>query len=381
MDRAVILAGGKGRNIELISGRKPKVLLKVAGKSVIEHVLDTLIELGIKDVVVVTDRPTYFEDITVRYGAKIGIRVRKQVGEEVVGALLSAADEIAAGALVVYGDTLAPKGAYETLLNAYKRFGNPVILVVPEVDVTLYGAVTATPDGTVTGFKEKPKEAVEGAYAFGGIAIYNGKFVELLEKLGSYEGAVNEYIGSEVMRVAMWSGWWVDIGFPWNLIEAQYFLLSQLRESRVSEGANVASTAVIKGPVIIEDEVTVEHYSIIKGPAYLGKGTFIGSHVLVRPFTSIGKENLISSYSEVVWSVLQDRVSVGRNCFLGYSVVGEGAVIEGGVITKLLLADPERYGIKVLRYLKLGDRMKLGAFIRSGGRVTVNTVLEPGSYV
>ena len=382
MRKAVILAGGAGTGIKILTCGRPKVLLKVLGKAVIEYVLDALLNLGIKRVTIVTDKPKEFESVTLKYGKLMEFEIRNQEGEGLVAAILTAADELARNALLVYGDTLMPTEGFQGVVNAFMAFSRPVIAVVPEEDVSLYGAVTLTTDGRVKSFIEKPEKYIEGAYAFGGVAILDKELVELIESEGSLDRAINSYVGRRDLMASIWSGWWVDVGYPWNVLEAQYYLLSEyVSNSVISRKAKIASTAIIEGPVVIEEGAQIDHYAVIKGPAYIGRNVLVGTHAFIRPYVGVEEDTTIGSYVELVWSTIEPEATIGRGSFLGFSVVGERAVIESNVITKLLV-EPESEGIRAIKVVKKRKQYtKIGAFIGYGARVHAGKVLQPGEHV
>ena len=239
-----------------------------------------------------------------------------------------------------------------------------------------------TSDGKVRSFTEKPERYIEGAYAFGGVAILDRNLVELVESEGSLDKAVNTYVKTHDVLASIWGGWWVDIGYPWNILEAQYYLLKErVKNSVISSKANIASTAVIEGPVVVEEGARIDHYAVVKGPAYIGRNVLIGTHTFIRPYVGIEEEATVGSYTELVWSTLEPEATVGRGSFLGFSVVGEKAVIESNVITKLL-TEPEKEGIKAIKVVKRRRQYaKIGAFIGYRARVPAGKVLEAGEYV
>lgn len=383
MERAVVLVGGSGEGVKLLTGGKPKSLLRIAGKAIIEYVIDGLISCGFKEVILVADQPKFFEDLTVRYGRLIECRVIKQVGSDVRGAILSAREEFNKPSLLVYGDTLVPDDAYRTIINTYVVYGKPVIMVIPEEDVKLYGAVKIGAGNRVEDFIEKPHFDIEGAYAYGGVSIVDRDFIDALESSISVEDAFKRYISTKTMIAALWSGWWVDIGYPWDILKALNYILSGLRESRISASSSIAPTAVLKGPLVIDDEATIDHFAVLKGPLYIGKGCEVGTHTLLRQFTSVESMAVIGSYSEVVWSSIQPRATIGRGSFTGFSVIGEEAIVEPNVITKTILREEMITGAEkpievVKRYAKY---FKLGSFIGRGARVRAGSVLEAGSFI
>ncbi|MEM4566924.1 MAG: sugar phosphate nucleotidyltransferase [Sulfolobales archaeon] len=333
MKQAIVLVGGMGSGVKAISGGAPKALLKVAGKSVIERIIENLLVCGLREVVLVSDQPTLFEDVTVKYGDVIDVQVVKQVGSGIRDAILSARDMVSSASLLIYGDTLVPHEAYRMVINAYITYGRPVILVVPEEDVKLYGAVLIGEGNRVSDFIEKPSTDIDGAYAYGGVAVFDKELVETLEESSNVDEGIRKYVSRKALKAAIWSGWWVDIGFPWDILKANYYVLNELDGIKISSKASIASTAVVKGPLIIEDEVVVDHYTVLEGPLFIGRGSEISPYTLISKYSSLEELTYIDTYSEVFWSSIQPKVVVGSNSHIYLTVIGSEAVIEGNVAT------------------------------------------------
>ncbi len=375
---AVVLAGGKGSGMHKLTMGKSKLLIEILGKPIIEWVLTNILNAGIKNVTLVTDKPSAFEDVTTRLGSELSFDFRIQKKEEVLGALEEAADKLSNRALLTYGDTLMPSSAYKLVINAFEESGLPTLLVVPDEDVTRYGAIYIDERGFIEKFVEKPKY-VEASYVFGGVAILNLELVNSILRAGSIDEGINNYIrsGGKIQAV-IWSDWWVDIGLPVDILKALYYVLKDLRTSKISSNAKIASSAVLEGPVIVEDGVEIDHHTLIKGPAYIGRNSFIGAYSFIRPFTDIEAEASIGSYVEIVWSLVSRKASIGRESFIGFSVVGEEAVIEPNVKTKLLIK-PEVEGVKAMRVRsRRAEYLKLGSMISARARVASGTELQPG---
>ncbi len=376
----IILAGGAGQRIIDITDGKPKVLLDIAGKSVIEYTILNAIKLGLSDIVIVSDKPEYFEDISVKYGRSIRIDLVKQEKPEIRGAILSARNVVKNNFFILaYGDVLAPVEFYRDVIDAYRVYNRPVMAVIPEEDVSSYGAAILDERGIVKKVIEKPKKNIPGAYAIGGLYILDNKFFDILEESKDTGEAISKYTLQHGILASVWSGWWVDIGFPWDLLKATYYILGEMKNTVISPKASVSPRASLKGPIIIEEGAVIDDYSIIKGPVYIGKNVYIGSHTLIREYTDIEGNVIVSSYSETVWSSIQRGSTIGRNTYLGFSVVGEEAVIEPNVTTMTLLKNTS---IRPIIVRKRGhEYSKLGAFIGAKSRVRVGSVLSPGTLV
>ena len=383
MRRAVILAGGPGKELAHITRGRPKTLLKVVGKPIIERVAEALYRAGFREAVIITDKPREFDDVTVRLGRWMELEVRQHGEGGVRAALIEAAPYLRRGYMLVYGDTLMPPEAYDTVARSYETWGTPVLMVVPEADVTEFGAVRVGRGYVVESFDTAPTKPPPGTYAFGGVAYLSEELAEALAEEGDIGKAVTEYVkGGGTVRTALWSGWWVDIGHPVNLLEAQYYVLREVHDSRISSSAEIAPTAVIEGPVIVEDGAFIDHYAVIKGPAYIGTGATIGAHSLIRRYTGVGAGAVFGAYAEAVWSIIGERATIGKGAFLGHSVVGDGAVVEANVVTRTYVPDPEAAGIRAIaEHRRRRTYYKVGASVGSGCRVRAGEVLDPGTRI
>lgn len=377
MERAIVLVGGVGKGMKPVTGGMPKSLIRVVGKSVIERILDNLIACRFKEVALVSDQPSYFEEVTIKYGHLISVELIKQVGSDILGAILSAKDYITKDMLLVYGDTLVPYDAYETVINTYYTYGKPVLMVIPEEDVRLYGAVKLGDFNKVVDFIEKPSTEINGAYAYGGIAIINKELVEVLEESPSVEEGIKKFISRRSLIAAIWSGWWVDIGFPWDVLKANYYILSEMRDVRISSRASIAPSVIIRGPILIDSEAVVDHYVVLNGPLYIGRECEVNSHSLIGKYSSLEGNNYVDTYSEVFWSSLQPNSIVGRNAYIYMTVAGSNAVIESNVVTSTSLKKElvmYEKGLTVSRNLM--NYLKRSFYVEYGGRVKAGSIIK-----
>ncbi|MEM1982958.1 MAG: sugar phosphate nucleotidyltransferase [Sulfolobales archaeon] len=380
MERAIVLVGGAGSGVRTVSGGKPKALLKVAGKSVVERIIENLLACNLKEIILVSDQPPLFEDVTLKYGDVVDIQVVKQISDGIRNAILSARDMFDKPSLLIYGDTLVPHEAYRMVINAYVTYGKPVIMVVPEEDVKLYGAVSISESNKVIDFVEKPSKDIDGAYAYGGIAIFDKEVIEVLEESAGVDDAIKKYTNRRTLKAAIWSGWWVDIGFPWDLLKANYYILNELDGVWISSKASIAPTAVVKGPLIIEDDVTVDHYTILEGPLFIGRGVDVSTHSIVGRYSSLEEGTYVDTYSEIFWSSIQPKAVIGRNSYINLAVVGSEAVIESNVITAADIRKDLLLQAIVSKSLTLSkalsNTLRLGSFVGSKTKVKAGSIMR-----
>ena len=382
--KAVILAGGEGKDMRPLSIGIPKTLIKLLGKPVVCYVIDALISVGISDIAIVVGNSSMFEHELSEYLSKYDIKLIEQVKPEVEGAILSASNFISGSDvfLLAYGDIIAPTKAYEVLLNTYiSRSSDAAILITPKVDVETYGVPIVSNEFTIRSVMEKPEAVSEIEYAVAGAYVLPSKFIDLIEEEGNVIRALNDLSARYTVAAALWSGWWVDVGFPWDLITASEYLLSELRSSRISVNADMSPRAVIQGPVIIGDEAAIDHNAVIKGPVYIGEKTYIGTGALIRNYSSIESECIVGAYSEISRSVIQPQTSIGRMSFVGDSIVGFKSVIEPGVTILNVL--PSGVEVSRLYPVKVRGKLlsKLGAIVGNNCRIRAHTVVYAGTII
>ncbi|MEM4552646.1 MAG: sugar phosphate nucleotidyltransferase [Ignisphaera sp.] len=376
----VVLAGGIGERIKILTSGKPKTLLSLVGKHIVEYVLNNLVGIGVRHVYMVINNPKDFEDIAVRYGKYLEIELIQQKKPDIEGAIISAKDSIHRDFVLLYGDIIAPRDMYQELFSTYIENRYSVVLV-PEEDVESYGTAVLDESGSIERFIEKPIHGYQSLYVVGGAYILPKEFIEYVESYGNITEALNTINNRYRLKPCIWSGWWIDVEYPWDLLRASLYILQQIDRSSISSNAKISPNAVIEGPVIIEDDVEIDHYAIIKGPVYIGRKTYVGSHSLVRSYVSIEGDTTIGSYTEIVWSSIQKNTTIGSRSYIGFSVIGFNSVIEPGVITLNIL--PEE--IKIARSFKITRRgreyVKIGAVIGADTRINAYRVLKPGEEV
>lgn len=217
----------------------------------------------------------------------------------------------------------------------------------------------------------------EAPYIFSGIIASEKE--TLLKYLTAGQGSLVEIItnmiNAERPSFYIYSGKYTPLGDAWSILEAIKTLLQEQSGTYISKEAKVSPTAIIEGPVFIDDGASVDHYAVIKGPVYLGKNSFVGAHSLVRNYASIEEQSVIGSGVEVKRSYLGPRTTVGSNCLVTDSVLGEGSTLKPFVVT--LNYDPHEAKILGEAYIKRGIILGEYALIKGGTVLKPNLKIEP----
>ncbi|MEM1597488.1 MAG: NDP-sugar synthase [Pyrobaculum sp.] len=351
----VVLAGGKPGPFEKITGQLPKTYVKIGGKRLYQYPADILARLFGR-VYVATQAP---EEKPYTYIEEPGRGIEEALSA--VESFLGAETHV----LVAYGDVYVEEGAYRAVVEGAVTAGaDGALLAVPRRATRGYGVVETKAGGILA------KIGGEGQWIFGGVALLPRGIVK---DAASLYDALNAAAQRMKIVVVPWGGVWHDVNHPEDLIQ----LLEHVapRRTYIAE-AKVSPTAVVEGPVVIEEGAEIDHYAVVKGPAYVGRDVFIGSHALIRNYAYIEEGSVVGSSAEVSHSLICEKATVGRASFISYSVVGPDAVVEPNVVTMSVL----REGRERLEPIEVRDKKfyKLGALIPRGARIPAGTILPPG---
>lgn len=387
--KAVILAAGEGTRMYPLTCTCPKPLLPVSGKPVLRRILEGLKANGVSEALVVVGRPIgAFKEAL----SGVDLKVEYVIQEEPQGTAHAAslAEEFVGGEdfLLVNGDVLVPEQFYGKILDVFRRSGGNVVSLAKVEDVSSYGMVEVK-DGRVVRVIEKPEKHVGGLVNAGIYALTSEFFDELkktpLSKRGEYEltDTLQRMIdrGVPVIPCEV-EGWWVDIGYPWDLLRANELVMENKKEELViHESAKVEDGATIHPPVHVGEGSIVKAGAYIEGPAYIGRGSVIGPNCYIRPYTSIGNRCHIGNACEIKNSIIMDGVNVAHLSYVGDSIIGENVNLGAGTITANLRLD-ERSVASTVKGKKVDTgRRKMGAVIGGNVKTGIGVMLMPGVMI
>lgn len=335
--KAVIPAAGEGTRLYPQTHTKPKAMVRLAGKPILGHLLDQLLETAVDGVVIVVGShkgEQIVDYATEAYGDRLSLSFPEQAVARGLGHAVYQAREAVGddSVFVVLGDMLFVDG-YGGFLEANRSSGADATIGVQQVEQPQhYGVVELDGDGRITRLVEKPLDPPSN-YAISGLyAVEEGPVLfETLEDLivADDRGAGGEFQltdafqrmvdGGETLRAAEVSSWY-DCGRPEPLLDVNRVLLDR----REPTGADVDTDGAVVVP-----------------PVDIGQGVEIESSV-VGPYVSI------------------DRGTTVRDCVLRDSIVGHGAELAGLTLERSLVADEAAITSDPLR-LNVGanDRLDL----------------------
>ncbi len=237
--KGVVLAGGTGSRLYPLTKITNKHLLPIYDKPMIYYPIQTLVEAGIREIMVVTGGKTAGDFLRLlANGKEFGlnqINYAYQEGEGGIAEALYLAEHFADGEklCVILGDNII-EGSIRGAVDAFCL--QPVgakILLKEVADAKRFGVAELLGD-RIVGIEEKP-ENPKSNYAVTGIYLYDatvfGKFRGLVPSgRGELEitDVNNDYIKEGTMTFGFLDGWWSDAGTFESLLRAANFV----RDSR-----------------------------------------------------------------------------------------------------------------------------------------------------
>lgn len=229
--KGVILAGGLGKRLEPLTRITNKHLLPVYNKPMIYYPIQTLVDSGIKDILIVTGGAHAGEFLRLlgngmEFGLK-HINYTYQKGEGGIAEALGLAEHFVDNdkVAVVLGDNIIEKSIKEHVEDFIKQPKGAKILLKKVDDPERFG-VAEVKDDKVLDIEEKPKKP-KSNYAVTGIYMYDSKVFEIIKTLkpsdrGEMEitDVNNDYISRGEMTFSMLDGWWTDCGMHESLLNA-----------------------------------------------------------------------------------------------------------------------------------------------------------------
>jgi bifunctional UDP-N-acetylglucosamine pyrophosphorylase/glucosamine-1-phosphate N-acetyltransferase len=171
---------------------------------------------------------------------------------------------------------------------------------------------------------------------------------------------------------------WIDIGRPWDLLEANRWVLRRVK-SRLR--GHVEAGAHVIGPVFVAESARIRSSAYVEGPASIGEESDIGPNCYIRPYTSIGRKVRVGNACEIKNSIVMDKVHVGHLSYVGDSVIGEGCNLGAGTITANYRLDSGTISMLVKDKVVDSGRTKLGAVLGDNVKTGINALLMPGVKV
>ncbi|MBW2192736.1 MAG: NTP transferase domain-containing protein [Deltaproteobacteria bacterium] len=373
--QAVILAAGKSTRTYPLTVYRPKVLLKVANKTLLEHNLDQLegmvdeaiLIVGFKKEMITEAIGDQYKNIAIKY-----VEQKEQLGTG--HALLQARDLIHDRFLMLAGDDLYSGKDIKKLIK-YKY----AALAKQVADPSRFG-VFITEGQKARGIVEKPKEFVSDLANTSCYVLDKDIFTHLTRLETSERGeleltdAIHDIAASEDFFVETIQDFWLPIGYPWNLLEANAHFLNPIEQEIKG---TIEENVFIKGNLVLGKGSVILSGSYIEGNVVIGKNCKIGPNAYIRGLTCIGDSCRIGP-AEISSSIFFDECRCDHAAYVGDSILGEKAHLGAHTVVANLRHDGKNPKSMVKGTLIDTGRRKLGAILGDRINTGINTLFYPG---
>lgn len=363
-----------------LTANQPKVMLPVAGKPLLEHIILRACGAGADRFVLVVGYGakrvrSYFGD-----GSRLGVKIEYADQEKQLGtghALMAAQKKAEERFLVLNGDVLPDEASLREMVR-----GDPAVSAIKVDDPRRYGVFLA--DGDI--FKSVVEKSVNppSNLANAGIYLLKRSIFEAmrsapLSERGEYEltDGLNRLASQEDIRIITLKSW-LEVGRPWDILAANELMLPDIKPGI---SGKIEHGATLSGNVSIGKGTIVRSGAYIVGPVMIGDDCDIGPNCYIRPTTSIGDKVRIGNAVEVKNSAIMNGSKIGHLSYVGDSIIGERCNFGAGTICSNLRHD--RGNIK--SFIK-GERVdsgrrKLGVIMGDDVMTGINTSIYPGTVI
>lgn len=306
--RAVIPVAGVGTRLRPHTYTLPKVLLNVAGKPIIAHILDAIIEQGITKATIITGymRKLVESYIKNRYDIDVSFVPQKEslgLGHAIWMGKKTYDDE---PLMIILGDTV-----FDVDLNLAKSSGYSSIGIKEVDDPRRFGVITTDENGFINRFIEKPQEFVSNRAIVGLYYIANPQnLVRALDKIIEEDIQTGgEYQLTDALQIMLDNGekfttfhveGWYDCGKPETLLSTNRYLLDRLNQEKSPNGS------VIIPPVFIAEDAIIER-SVIGPYATVAEGCVVSDSII--------RNSIVSDGAKVYSSLLEESI-IGNNALV-----------------------------------------------------------------
>jgi len=323
--RAVVLVGGFGTRLRPLTLTRPKQMLPILDRPMIEHVLGHLADHGVAEAVLALGyRPDAFID-AYPDGRCAGVTLRYAVEPEpldTAGAVRFAAHHVGLDErfLVVNGDVLTDLDL-SALVAFHEEHGAEGTVALHKVaDPSAFGVVPTDAHGRVEAFVEKPpRDEAPTDLINAGTYVLETSVLDRIagDRKVSIEREVFPAMVADATLYAMAGDtYWIDAGTPTQYLAAQLDLVDGLRGpplSGVAPSASVAPSADVRRSIVGPETVVAAGAVVFESVVLGGARVADGSH-LERSL--VGFDAVIGEGADLIDCVVGDGVDVAADTHL-----------------------------------------------------------------
>ncbi len=379
MVKCVILAAGEGKRIHPLTYTRPKVMLPVANKPIIEWNLLNAIKAGLKEFVFIV---AYKSEMVRNYfgdGEKYKVKIEYVNQGEPKGTAhaISVIERFVDDFIVLCGDTVFSEKDIKNIVKKKNCIG-----LFKVKDVNEYGLVETKNDKIVKIYEKMDNPFTDVINA--GVYHFDKNVFDFIRKTGKsmrgeYEitDTINMMANKSMVSSVMLNQW-RDVVYPWHLLDANEEVLRKI-EKKIK--GTVEENVTIKGNVVVGKNTVILSGSYIEGPVVIGENCKIGPNCYIRPYTSVGDSCHIGNACEVKNSIVFNNSNIPHQNYVGDSILGSGCNLGAGSKVANLRLDKNNVLVTLNGKKIDSKRRKLGVVIGDHMQTGINSMMNVGTIV
>ncbi|MFL1696053.1 bifunctional UDP-N-acetylglucosamine diphosphorylase/glucosamine-1-phosphate N-acetyltransferase GlmU [Weissella kandleri] len=378
---SIIMAAGKGTRMK---SDLPKVLHQVAGKAMVELVLDTILAAGVKEVVTVVGHGAKLVAEQIQDRSQVVVQAEQLGTGHAVQMAAPLLAEESGSTLIASGDApLFTQATYEQAFAAHEASGNAVTVLTADTSNPFgYGRVIRDAQGAVLRIVEQ-KDADEQEAAVHeintGVYVFDNQLLFQALKLVKNDNAQGEYYLPDTLEILRNQGQVVGayqiadfnesmgVNDRVALARANQVLRARINEQHMRNGVTLLdpATTYIDTEVVIGTDTVIEGNVVLKGQTKLGshvqitagsrlidaevadqvcidnstleqaqvkKAATIGPYAHLRPKAQIGEAAHVGNFVEVKNAQLGTNTKVGHLTYVGDATLGDDVNVGAGTV-------------------------------------------------
>ncbi|AKB27915.1 Glucose-1-phosphate thymidylyltransferase [Methanosarcina siciliae C2J] len=381
--KAIILAAGEGLRCRPLTLTRSKVMLPVANRPILEHVISSLEKNGIKEIILIVGYEkerimNYFED-GLNFGVNITyVEQKAQLGT--AHAIEQAKKQISpedSEFLVLNGDNLVESKTIADLLNNYE--GDASLLTVRMEETAGYGVVLKENKRVTRILEKRPGDLSHIVNT--GIYIFTPQVFETIEKTPISENG--EYAITDTLQLMIDEGKvvtsipteskWLDAVHAWDLLKANSTVLNSSRN--LKQEGEIEEGVIIRGKVAIGKNSRIRAGTYIVGPVVIGENCDIGPNVVILPSTTIGDNVSIRSFTEIQNSIIMNDCRISSHGQISNCIIGSNNTLGPGFTAE------EKENLEININCKIHTAPKLGTILGDDNRIGDRVLVKAGVMI
>lgn len=398
--KAVVMAGGEGSRLRPLTIRRPKPMVPIAGKPVMEHILNLLKRHGITEVVVTVQYLASNIEDYFGNGSQLGMRItysREDVPLGTAGSVKNAESLLTEPFLVISGDALTDYNLTDIIEYHHSKKSLATLTLAHVHNPLEYGVIITNEEGHITQFLEKPSWGEVFSDTINtGIYVLDPQIFTYFEKDKPFDFSQELFPymlkkGDPIYGYVA-NGYWCDVGNLGEYMRANADTLNGLVEAEIpaqniggniwcEEGVEIDEEAQLYGPIYLAHDCKVKNGAIIHGPSIIGHYTIVDERAQVDR-SIVWNNSYVGERAELRGALVGSATSIkSKAVMFEGSVIGDNSIVqEGAIIQPNVKIWPDKEieaGAVINTSIIWGSQGRRGLFSRFGVSGLVNVDLTP----